>query len=68
MEDPRIYNVGLQHYHYMNIEESFSITLEELTQNGDSKIIATSCSEILDEYLSSHQNLDRQVCGRLVVE
>ena len=68
VDDQRIYKVGLQHYHYMNIEDSFGVSMEEIGKNAEVKIIATSCSEILDEYLSSHQNLDRQVCGRLVVE
>ena len=68
VEEQRIYKIGLQHYHYMNIEDSFAVSVAELAKNGDAKIVATSCSEILDEYLSSHQNLERQVCGRLVVE
>jgi len=52
----------------MNIEDSFSVSVEEVSRNGAPKIIATSCSEILDEYLSCHQNLDRQISGRLGVE
>ena len=66
--DDRIYQVGLQHYHFVNIESFFGIPLEEVSRNGAPKAIATSCFEIIDEYLSSQQNLDREVCGRLVVE
>ena len=68
VEDEKIYKIGLQYYHYMNLKDFFSVSMEEVAQNGAPKVIATSCREILDEYLSCHQNLDRQVCGRLVVE
>ena len=68
IEDQQIYKVGMQHYHFLNLESFFSIKPEEIAANGEPSIIATSCQDILDEYLSSHQNLDRAVCGRLVVE
>ena len=68
VEDTRIYKVGLTNYHFVNLEAFFSVSREEVSQNGEPKMIATSCSEILDEYLSCHQNLDREVCGRLVIE
>jgi hypothetical protein len=42
--------------------------LEELVQNGAPKVVATSCREVLDEYLSCHQNLDHHISGRLVIE
>ena len=68
VEDERVYRIGLQHFHYMNVEDFFNVPLAELAENGAPKVIATSCREILDEYLSNCQNLDRQVSGRLVVE
>lgn len=68
VDDARIYKIGLQHFHFVNVEDFFSVPLEEISENGATKIIATSCREILEEYLSCHQNLDRQVSGRLVVE
>ncbi len=68
VEDDRIYKIGLQHYHFMNLEEFFSVSLKEVTENGNPKTVATSCREILDEYLSVHQNLDRWDNGRLVVQ
>ncbi|MBQ9842585.1 MAG: bifunctional metallophosphatase/5'-nucleotidase [Oscillospiraceae bacterium] len=68
IEDQQIYKVGLQHYHFMNLESFFSVTQEDIATNGAPAMIASSCQDILEEYLSSHQNLDRTVCGRLVVE
>jgi 5'-nucleotidase len=68
VEDERIYKIGMQHFHYLNLEEFFNVPLKEIAENGAPKVVATSCREILDEYLSNHQNLDSQICGRLVVE
>ena len=66
--DEKIYKVGLQHYFYLNTENFFSISHEEIAQNGKPRMVATSCREVLDEYLSSHRNLDHQISGRLKVE
>lgn len=68
VEDEKIYKIGIQHFHYLNLEEFFNVPLKEIAENGAPKVVATSCREILDEYLSNHQNLDSQICGRLVVE
>jgi len=68
VEDTRIYRIGLQHFHYNNLEDFFSVTYAEIAKNGKPRIISTSVQDILDEYLSVHHNLDRKVCGRLIVE
>ena len=51
----------------MNLENFFSVSLEEISQNGKPRMIATDCQEILEEHLSAHQNLERTVSGRLVI-
>lgn len=68
IDDSRIYKIGLQNYHFMNVEEFFGIPLDEIMKNGATKVIATSCRGIIEEYMSCRQNLDRQICGRLIVE
>ena len=68
LEDNKIYTVGLQNYHYQNIEDCFNITLKELEENGKSRVIATSCRDIIEEYLSTHQHLDKDCEGRIVVK
>lgn len=68
IEDNRIYKVGLQNFHIMNVDRFFNISLDEIKKNGATKVIATSCRGVVEEYMSCHQNLDRQVCGRLIVE
>ena len=67
IDDDRIYKVGLQYYFYLNSKDFFGISHEELEQNAKPRRVATSCREVFDEYLSSHQNLDRQISGRLKI-
>ena len=68
IQDEKIYKIGLQYFFYLNFEKFFSVSLEEVSQNGKPRVVATSCREVLDEYLSCHQNLDHQIDGRLVIE
>ncbi|MDO4489195.1 MAG: bifunctional UDP-sugar hydrolase/5'-nucleotidase [Eubacteriales bacterium] len=67
IEDEHVYTVGLQGFHFKNFEEFFNIPLEEVSANGKPRTVSTSCSEIIDEYMSSHQRLWRDIEGRLVV-
>ena len=66
--DERIYKIGLQHYFYLNMKDFFSVSQEEIVTNGKPRRVATSCREVLDEYLSCHQNLDHPISGRLRIE
>ena len=68
IEDERIYKIGLQYYFYLNMKEFFSVSHEEVAENGKPRRVATSCREVLDEYLSCHQNLDHKIGGRLKIE
>lgn len=61
------FKLGLQKYHFTNIEDSFNITLKEVEENGKTRIIATSCRDIIEEYLSENQQLDASEKDRLVV-
>ena len=68
LEDEKIYKIGLQYYFYLNMEDFFSISHEEISRNGKPRRVVTSCREVLDEYLSCHQNLDHQISGRIKIE
>ena len=65
IEDEKIYKIGLQYYFYLNMKDFFSISHEEVEQNGKPRRVATSCREVLDEYLSCHQGLDHRNSDRL---
>ena len=68
IDDKRLYTIGLQNYHFLNIEDGFGITQKEVEENGKARILATSCRDVLEEYLSTHQHLDSKGKGRLVVK
>ena len=68
IEDTKIYKIGLQHYFYLNMKDFFSVSHEDIERNGKPRRVATSCLEILEEYLSSHQGIDHHVSGRLTVK
>ena len=68
IEDAKTYKIGLQYYFYLNMKDFFAISHEEVAKNGKPRKVATSCREVLDEYLSCHQNLDHHISGRLKIE
>ena len=68
IEEEKTYKIGLQYYFYLNMNDFFSISPEEVVENGPPRRVATSCREVLDEYLSCHQNLGHDISGRLVIE
>ena len=68
INDTKIYKIGLQYYFYLNMKDFFTVSHEEVEANGKTRRIATSCREVLDEYLSCHQNLDHHISGRLKIE
>ena len=68
IDEEKIYKIGLQYYFYLNMKDFFSVSHEEVAKNGKPRKVATSCREVLDEYLSCHQNLDHHISGRLKIE
>ena len=68
IDDTKIYKIGLQYYFYLNMKDFFFVSHEEVEQNGKPRMIATSCREVFDEYLSCRQGLDHQISGRLKFE
>lgn len=67
IDDQRIYKIGLQYYFYLNMKDFFSVSHEDVEPNGKPRRIATSCREVLDEYLSCHQGLDHKISGRIKI-
>lgn len=63
-----ILRVGLQKYHFVNMEEAFNKKLEELEELEKARIVATSCRDVIEEYMSTHQHLDVTKLDRLKVK
>ena len=65
--DDRVFTVGLQHFHYLNLPDFFGVTLEELRANRADRVISTSCTQIIEEVLGAGQNQNASGGGRLVL-
>jgi 5'-nucleotidase len=61
-----LYTLCMQGYHFNNSADYLDISNEELMESGKSRVISTSAQEVLEEYLRNHQNIKRDIEGRLV--
>ena len=61
IKEDQIFKLGLQKYHFSNLKEVLDISLDEVEKNGKTSVIATSCRDIVEEYLSNNQHLDTSV-------
>jgi len=64
--DDRVLKIGLQSYHFINIEENLGITAGELA-DGSAKTLTNSAMDILVEYFMESHELCAQVEGRLEI-
>ena len=67
IDDGRVFSVGLQHFHYTNLEDSFDLTLDELHKNHPDRIVSTSCTDIIEEILIAGNHQDASGEGRLIL-
>jgi 5'-nucleotidase len=65
VEANELYTLCAQGYHIKNSERFLNISLNELTEDGNSRVISTSAQEVLEEYLRNNQNISKKVEGRL---
>lgn len=67
VDEERVYTVGLQHFHYTNMLDSFDLSLDEIRHNHADRMVSTSCTQIIEEMLSAgtHQNASGE--GRLIL-
>lgn len=59
--------IAIQEYHYLSFTEFFGVPVEEVAANMKPRVVAVSQNNIIEEYFSTHQNLDAHVEGRIVV-
>ena len=67
IDESKIYSVGLQHYHYLNMADSFGLDLKELQKNHMDRVVSTSTTDIIEERLLAEQHKTAEVEGRIVV-
>jgi 5'-nucleotidase len=68
VDDSRNYTLGLTGYHADNCLKNLDLTPDELTHIGGTKVVATSVTGVLEEYLRAHPNLTSRIEGRLVFQ
>ncbi|GAX34091.1 bifunctional metallophosphatase/5'-nucleotidase [Nodularia sp. NIES-3585] len=66
VQDNQHYTICMDGYRYQNSAQNLGITHAELTKLADPKVIVTNYQDVLEEYLSHHQNLNSHIEGRLV--
>ena len=66
VDKDHLYVIGLTDYNAANCEKNIGLTMEALTAHGPVRVGATSLQSVLEEYLRGHQNISREVEGRLV--
>lgn len=62
-----VLSVGMQTFHFKNISDFLGVSMEEISQIVQPKLISSSCFDILEEYLSTNHALHREVEGRVHV-
>ena len=67
IEEKQLYSIAVSKYHFMNLQEFLNISLEEAKENALPRVLATSCRDIIEEYMMVTQHLSRDVEGRLVI-
>ncbi len=67
VDDDRVFTVGLQHFHYLNIENTFGISIDELRKNHVDRVVATSCTQVIEEALQVGQHQNASGEGRLIL-
>ncbi|MBQ8370943.1 MAG: bifunctional metallophosphatase/5'-nucleotidase, partial [Clostridia bacterium] len=65
--DDQLFTVGIQSYHFSNLEKFLNITYAELERYRKPRVISTSCLDIIEEYLSAHPTVSRDVEGRILI-
>jgi len=65
VKDEDRYTIVMQGYHARSSKAYLNISQEELNAIK-SKVVSTSAQEVLEEWLRNHQNVDRDIEGRLV--
>ncbi|MBR4725024.1 MAG: bifunctional metallophosphatase/5'-nucleotidase [Lachnospiraceae bacterium] len=67
VNDEKVYTVGLQHFHFLNLKDSFDISIEDVEKNHKQRMVATSCTQVIEEALLAEQHQNAKGEGRLIL-
>ena len=65
LQDNALYRVGLASYHFNNMDRFLGLDKEEVLANGRAVVLATSQTDVIEEYFMDHNNLNARVEGRI---
>ena len=68
VSDDTIFTVGMQNFHFKNVEKFLKLSYETISKLQKPRCIASSCQDILMEYFGEHEWLDAVVDGRMTIE
>ncbi|MBQ5326964.1 MAG: hypothetical protein J6K80_07150, partial [Oscillospiraceae bacterium] len=67
LDDDRLLRIGLQKFHLNNFTDFFGVPYSEVEAIKTPTVITTSTRDVIEEYLATHQHLDREIDGRLTL-
>jgi 5'-nucleotidase / UDP-sugar diphosphatase len=65
IEDHQLYRVGIQSFHFNNLEKFLGISLQEVLSQGKPLTLCSSLTNVVEEYFMTHNNLKSKVEGRI---
>ncbi len=68
IKDDRILRIAVQDYHFKNFTEFFNVPIEEVLANKKARMVITDDFSIFEELLSSMNNIDSHVEGRITIK
>ena len=66
--DDRMIRIALQDFHFKNFTEFFNVPFEEVIANRKPRMVITNEFSIFEELLSSMNNVDSEIEGRIVIK
>ncbi len=67
VQDGDLFTVGIQHYHFINMEKGMDLAIAAAEANGKARVLSTSCLQVIEEYLSEHPHLNSHAANRIAV-
>lgn len=68
IKDDRMVRIALQDYHFKNFSDFFNVPVEEVLANKKARMVITDDFSIFEELLSSMNNIDSKVEGRITIK
>ena len=67
IQPEQLLTVGLSQYHFDNMADFLHVSREEVERNGKTKMLSTSCRDVLDEWMSQMELIRLPEDERLTV-